>query len=82
MMRVYVATLDTPHFNFITAGATEKDARRAMQRTWAAHRRQVLKGPGAAYVWTWAEVAEDVSVQKLVYGAGYRDGFALVKAKP
>jgi hypothetical protein len=62
------ARFETPNFTFETFGATEAEARRGMEKMWTLHcaqtkaRRTYLK-----------EYAEDIQVDEIFLGAGYRD---------
>lgn len=72
-MMMYVATLTTPAYSFLTGGETADDARATMRRAWDRH--ADLTGA----TWTFDDVADDVQVLPISPGAAFRDGspFAL-----
>jgi hypothetical protein len=65
---LFVATLDTPNFRFMSAGETEEGARAIMRRAWEVHAAQF----DAA--WTYDELDDDVKVVQLTAGTAVRDG--------
>lgn len=66
-MMMWLARLDTAHFEFIALGRTEREARLAMRAAWGIHRRQT----GAE--WSWADIAEDVTYIAIEPGTALRD---------
>lgn len=67
-MTVHVATLHTANFEFTAIGASRRHALRIMRNTWNVHRQQT----DAEY--TWNELRDDVNVEKMTTGQGYRYG--------
>jgi hypothetical protein len=88
MPQVVIASMETRHFSFNAAGATEEDAKAAIVTAWAAHRSQYEQDfivevgmPAADFEALDAEF--EVTLQTMVLGQGYRDGEAIVnKSKP
>lgn len=70
---MFIAELDTPHFNFRAAGTTDKEARDAMRRGWAKHKRQM----GGRASWVWADLEDGVNVYEISAGGSVRDGSPL-----
>jgi len=73
---LWVATLDTRHYNFEAYGETKAEALAVMASSWRAHRREC--GGVCA---PWSEFKDDVSVREVSIGSGYRDGFELSSRK-
>lgn len=65
---LYLAILDTRNFSFHALGATEQDARVAMQRGWALHCRQ------HGMTNNWGDFKDGVNVFPLAIGQTIRDG--------
>ena len=63
------AYLETRNFAFDAYGKTEAGARRAMGAAWRAHQRE-YSGRNVA---SWSEFNDDVCVDEVMLGAGYRD---------
>ena len=65
---MYIAKLETHHFEFLTIGDTEKDAVEMMKRAWARHRKRT----GATF--TWAEIEDSVWVLFVRLGDTFLNG--------
>ncbi|SEF34305.1 hypothetical protein SAMN05421837_107313 [Amycolatopsis pretoriensis] len=65
---LFVATLETSGFRFMTAGSSEQEARDVMKAAWHAHRTQT----GAT--WTFDDLADDVNVVAMRPWTALRDG--------
>jgi hypothetical protein len=67
-MTLYIATMNTGSFDFMTAGATEDEARKVMRKAWKIHARECQ----ASY--TWSDVADGVNFVAVEPGSALRDG--------
>ena len=68
-MIVFLAELITTHFDFQAIGATEEEARQALERGWQGHRREYSH----AHVSPFSDFAEEVRVTEMKIGEAYRD---------
>jgi hypothetical protein len=66
MTHVYYGELQTTHFNFFAAGATEDQVRQAIRNAWVEHVKQTGADPGYP-------VDDDTIVNRCVLGQAYRD---------
>ena len=66
---LWLAALETRHFEFWAFGETKAHAMEVMEGAWAQHKRSIQ--PHASY--TWAELEGDVCVNEYNTGCGYTD---------
>ena len=66
-----LATLETANFSFLALGATTEEAKTAMKKAWATHKRQYKATD------TWLDVCEDVHYTTIEPGQALRDGECL-----
>lgn len=69
MLQIFKASLETRHFTFEAYGYTEVEALYIMRQTWMKHSKEYK-----AAKHNWGEFEDDVHVQEIIVGAGYRDG--------
>lgn len=78
MTSVWIAQLDTRHFDFLAVDKTEDLAREAMKQTWIKHRNSIPEVE-RHLVHTWEQIKGDVSCSEFEIGGGYRDYHKVVE---
>jgi hypothetical protein len=72
---LYIATLDTRHWSFMSSGETEQEAREALEAGWAKHAKQC----GPHLVDGFGEYADSVRVDQISAGQCLRDGIPITE---
>jgi len=65
---MYLATLETPNFEFLAVGDTREEALAAMRKGWQNHIQ------GCDTCWKWEEIEQDIFVRFTRTGDFWRDG--------
>ena len=70
--QLWIAELDTRHFEFRCLAETEAKAIAGVRKGWRIHR--AYFAPDNHHMYTWGDLSEDVSTMKMELGVPYSEG--------